>query len=180
MRQLQRREGLDLGIGRHARLIAVALELAAHQILRRQRPQRLEDLHLLIAQRLAAAVHRRLHGQERHHLQQVILDHVANRAGLLVELAAPLDAEVLGHRDLDAGDVVAVPDRLEERVREAEIQQVLHRLLAQVMVDAEDRALVENLDAASDSARGRWRDPGRRASRSPRARPCRNPRRPVA
>ena len=34
--------------------------------------------------------------------------------------------------------MVAVPDRLEQRVREAQRQQVLDRLLAQVVVDAED------------------------------------------
>src|SRR6185437_5174166 len=43
--------------------------------------------------------------------------------------------------DLHAGDEVAVPDRLEERVGEAEIEQVLHRLLAEVVIDAEDAIL---------------------------------------
>ena len=38
----------------------------------------------------------------------------------------------------------AVPDRLEERVGEAEVEQVLHRPLAEVVVDAEDRRLVES------------------------------------
>src|SRR3546814_3717430 len=38
-----------------------------------------------------------------------------------------------------------LPQRFEEGVGEAEIQQVLHSLLAQVMVDAEDRRLVEDL-----------------------------------
>jgi hypothetical protein len=58
----------------------------------------------------------------------VVLDHVTDRACLLVEAAAPLDAEALRHRDLHALDVVAVPDRLDERVREAEEEEVLHRL----------------------------------------------------
>ena len=60
-----------------------------------------------------------------------------------VEDASALDAEVLRHGDLHALDVVAVPERLQERVGEAEEEQVLHRPLAQVMVDAEDRRLVE-------------------------------------
>jgi hypothetical protein len=34
--------------------------------------------------------------------------------GLLVELPAPLDADVLGHGDLHVVDVLAVPERLEE------------------------------------------------------------------
>ena len=75
----------------------------------------------------------------------MILDHVTQGAGLLVELAAAGDAERFGHRDLHAGDVVAVPHRLEERVGEAEVQQVLHRLLAEVMIDAKDAALGEVL-----------------------------------
>src|SRR5581483_2842105 len=41
--------------------------------------------------------------------------------------------------------VVAVPDRLEERVREAEDEKVLHRLLPEVVIDAEDLRLAEHL-----------------------------------
>ncbi len=56
----------------------------------------------------------------------------------LVEPAAPLDAERLGHRDVHALDILARPDGLEERVREPEIQNVLNGLLAQIVIDAED------------------------------------------
>ena len=42
-------------------------------------------------------------------------------------------------------DVVAVPDRLEHAVREAHREEVLHRLLAEVVVDPEDLRLVEDL-----------------------------------
>ena len=66
---------------------------------------------------------RRFHQQQCRHLQQVVLHDVANGAKLLVEPAATLDAERLGHRDLDALDVVAIPDRLEEAVREPEVQR---------------------------------------------------------
>ena len=79
----------------------------------------------------------------------MVLDHVADRAGLLVEAPRPCDAEALGHGDLHAIDVVAVPDRLQERIGEAEIEQVLHRLLAEIVVDAEDRVLGEDRRAAS-------------------------------
>ena len=54
--------------------------------------------------------------------RQVVLHHVAHRAELPVELAAPLDAERLRHRDLHALDVRAVPHRLEEGVGETEVQ----------------------------------------------------------
>ena len=85
----------------------------------------------------------RLHQGERQDLHDVVLDDVAQRPGGLVEAAAVLDAELLGHGDLDVVDVAAVPDRLEDGVGEAQGQDVLDRLLAQVVVDAEDLVLVE-------------------------------------
>jgi hypothetical protein len=42
-------------------------------------------------------------------------------------------------------DIAPVPDRLENAVGEAEHQNVLDRLLAQVMVDAIDLLLVQDL-----------------------------------
>jgi len=48
----------------------------------------------------------------------VVLDHIADGAGFFVKDAAALDAEVLCHRDLDALDVITVPDRLQESVGE--------------------------------------------------------------
>ena len=41
-------------------------------------------------------------------------------------------------------DAVGVPERLEERVGEAGHQQVLHALLAEVVVDPEDLLLLEH------------------------------------
>jgi hypothetical protein len=52
-------------------------------------------------------------------------------------------------------DVVAVPDRLEQPVREAERQHVLDRLLAQVVVDAEDLRLATPRARAVELLRGR-------------------------
>ncbi len=85
----------------------------------------------------------RLHGDVGHDLQQVVLDHVADRPGFFVERAATLHAEDFGHRNLHTLDVVAIPDRLEDLVGEAEEEQVLHGRFAEVVVDAEDRLLVE-------------------------------------
>ena len=74
----------------------------------------------------------------------MVLDDVAQRAGLVVEVAAALDADRLGHRDLDGVDVAPVPDRLEEAVAEAEDGEVLDRLLAEVVIDPIDLVLVED------------------------------------
>ena len=70
-------------------------------------------------------------------------DHVAEGAGFLVEVGARADPEGLGDVDLDVVDVVAVPDRLEQAVGEAQGEDVLRRLLAEEVVDAEDLLLVE-------------------------------------
>ncbi len=75
----------------------------------------------------------------------MILEHVAHDADAVVERAAVLDADRLGDGDLHVIDVVAVPDRLEDAVGEAEDQDVLDGLLAQVVVDAVDLLLGQHL-----------------------------------
>ena len=67
--------------------------------------------------------------------------HVAQRAGRLVEVAARLDADGFGHRDLHVIDAVAVPDRLEQAVGKAQRHDVLHRFLAEEMIDADRSGL---------------------------------------
>ena len=69
----------------------------------------------------------------------MVLHHVAQRARLVVISAAPFDAERLGDGDLHMVDMRVVPHRLEQRVGEAQRHQVLHRFLAEIMIDAEDR-----------------------------------------
>jgi len=49
---------------------------------------------------------------------------------------AALDADGFGDGDLHVGDVVLVPLRLEQAVGETQGDQVLHRVLAQVVIDA--------------------------------------------
>ncbi len=176
--QAQRGEGFDLRIRRHAGFIAVAAKLAAHDLLRIERPHGAEQAQLLGAHCIRIAADRRVHRQQRHHLQQMVLHDVADRADLLVKAAAALHAEILGHGDLHAVDEIAVPDRLEERVGKAEIKQVLHRLLAQIVVDAEHRGLgkhfvqraVERLRRGKVAAEGLFDDDPRvlgAARRSP-------------
>jgi hypothetical protein len=75
----------------------------------------------------------------------VVLDDVLGDARLLVELAPTLDADLLGHGDLHVVDVLAVPERLEHAVGEAKDEQVLNRLLAEVVIDAEHLRFTEDL-----------------------------------
>src|SRR5918995_576054 len=84
---------------------------------------------------------RGVHGQQGEHLEEVVLEDVADRARLLVEGAPALDAEVLGHGDLHLADVAGVPDRLQQGVGEAQVEDVLDRLLAQEVVHPEDAVL---------------------------------------
>ena len=75
----------------------------------------------------------------------MVLHHVARRAVFVVIAEAPLDPERLGHGDLHMIDGVAVPQRLEQRVGETERDEVLDRLLAEIVVDPEGPLLAEML-----------------------------------
>ncbi len=74
----------------------------------------------------------------------MVLDDVAGGTDTVVVAAPPAETDVLGHGDLHAVDVVRVQHRLEHLVGEAQCQEVLDRLLAQVVVDAEHRRLREH------------------------------------
>ena len=134
--------------------------LAAHGILqrapRRDRAYGLDDLGLLGADRVGIEGDRRLHGRQRQQLEHVVGHHVAQRAGLLVELAAPLDADGLRRGDLDMVDVLAVPQRLEQAVGEAQRHDVLHRFLAEEMVHPVDLMLLQRLQDLGIERLGRW------------------------
>ena len=112
---------------------------------RRDRPDRAKDLELLVADRVRVERDRRLHADEGDQLQEMVLDDVAQGPGLFVVRGTLLDAERLRDGDLDVVDVLPVPDRLEDPVREPKHQDVLHRLLAEVVIDAEDLILAEDL-----------------------------------
>jgi len=73
----------------------------------------------------------------------VALDHIPERTDAVVEARALADALRLGVGDLYMIDVVAVPQRLEQQIGEAEHQHVLHRALAEVVIDAVDLLLAE-------------------------------------
>ncbi len=98
----------------------------------------------------------RLHRDEAQDLEEVVLHDVAHRADRVVEVAAVGDVEVLAHRDLHRRDELPVPDRLEDRVREAEVEDVLDRHLPEEVVDAVQLRLVdEGVQLGVQLARGR-------------------------
>ena len=123
--------------------------LAAHgsgkHLLGTQRLNGMQNFGLLIAHRVGVKRNRRLHGGQGDQLHDVIRHHVAQRTGCVVIAAAMFDADGFRHRDLHVIDVAAIPDGLENAVGEAESQNVLDGLFAQVMIDAINLVFVRNL-----------------------------------
>jgi len=153
--QLESDESLDVRVPRDSFLVAVSRDLpagdftggvlTAHHlaghIQRVHGPDRAEQLHLFVTDRLGLERDRRLHGHERENLQEMILNHVPQSAGLLVVSAASAHAHRLAHGDLHVVNRVAVPQPFENRVREAEHHDILDGFLAEVMIDAKDLLL---------------------------------------
>mmetsp|Transcript_30456 Transcript_30456/g.101858 ORF Transcript_30456/g.101858 Transcript_30456/m.101858 type:complete len:336 (+) Transcript_30456:58-1065(+) len=105
------------GLVAHRRLLEVAAAhlraavLAEHHVGGGERRDGLQHLELLGADVLGGERERLLHRDESHHLQQVVLHHVANDAVLVKVAAAPLDAALLLEDDLHRLDSVPVPQR---------------------------------------------------------------------
>ena len=122
---------------------AVTVVLPAHVVRGIGLLDRAEERDLRVLDRLRVAARRRLHRTQRDDLHQVIDDDVAQRPDRIVEVAAVLDPEVLRHRDLHRRDVVSAPDRLEHRVREPQMDDLLDAHLPQVVIDPEELRLVD-------------------------------------
>ncbi len=75
----------------------------------------------------------------------MVLEHVAQGPRVVVIRGPRAHALRLRHGDLHVVDVLVIPHRLKNRVGKAQNHQVLHRLLAQVVVDAKDLPLIEVL-----------------------------------
>ena len=134
-----------LVIARHRRAIDRACAiLAGDGFACRDLAQRAQHLDLLVAHRGRIEMRGRLHCDQREQLQHVVLHHVADRAGIIIERHAPLEANGFGDCDLHVIDVGGVPERLEHQVGKAQREQVLHRLLAEIVVDPENPAFGES------------------------------------
>ena len=146
--QADRSEGRGLAGRRHARLIEVAAVLTSNprprHLAQVERPDRLEHLHLLIPDGAGVKSHRRLHRGHHQELEQVVLKHVAEHARVVVVAATTAHRHLLGHGDLHMVDVAAVPDRFENRVGEPQREDVLHRLLTEIVIDAKHLTFVEH------------------------------------
>ena len=71
------------------------------------------------------------------------MKHVAYHAGFLVVPSARFNADVLCRSDLNVMNPLPIPQRLEDRIRETEDEDVLYSFLAEVMIDTKDLMLGE-------------------------------------
>jgi hypothetical protein len=144
--------------GGHAGDVVVPLVLPADTVRRVGLRHGPEHLGLLVLRVVGAGADRRVHGDQWQDLQQVVLDHVPQRADRVVELTASLDAEVFGHSDLHGRDGPAIPQLGQRDVGEPQVLQPDDGLLAQEVIRAQD-------------LRWQYRWPGRpprRSARGPR------------
>ena len=130
----QRDKSFDLRVRRDVLLVAIGLDrhaadqplavLAAHDpfldVLVAQRAQRAQHVELRVAHRLGAGGVGRLGRDHAKRLQQMALHHVAQRARVIVVGGARADALGLGDCYLHVIDESRRPDRLENRVGEAQ------------------------------------------------------------
>src|SRR5262245_6526884 len=107
------------------------------------RAQSPEYLHLLVPNIIGVKRRWRLHRTEGEHLKKMVLSDIPHHPGRVVEPAAFFDADRLRGVYLHVVDVLAVPERLENRVSEAEHENVLDRLLAEIVIDPEGLAFVQ-------------------------------------
>ena len=101
-----------------------------------------EHTDLLVTDVLGAEGNGALHGEEGEHLKQVVLHDVADNAELIEVSTTALCSERLLEGDLDVVDVMPVPGGAEEGIAKSENKDVLHHLLAQVVVDAVELILL--------------------------------------
>ena len=77
----------------------------------------------------------RFYRHQAEQLEQMILDHIAQRARAFVVAGATLHPQRLGRGDLHMVDITRVPEGLENRVRETQHHDVLRGFFPEEMVD---------------------------------------------
>ena len=144
--EFERGKGLNIGIGRDTRLTAVTPKLVADEVFCVKWRNGFKDLYLLVADGFAIGANRRFHRQVSQDLEEMVLNHVTYGADLFIKCTSTFHAERLRHRDLNAFDVSAVPERFEHGVGKAKEQHAVHGLFAKIMVNPENRLLVKGLE----------------------------------
>ena len=155
-----RRDAFFLAVGQDffvadAPLAVLGEDEVGFQVFVVQRVQAVQHFGDFVAHGVGIDQRRRFHRHHGQYLQQVVLEHVAHRARAVVVAAAVFHADGFGGGDFNVVNVVAVPERLEEAVGEAQHEEVLHGFFAEVVVDAVYLVFVEVVvDGAVEVFRG--------------------------
>src|SRR5215831_11724690 len=75
----------------------------------------------------------------------MILDHVTQGSSLLIVASTGANAFVLSHRNLDMIDVFLIPQRFEDGIGKTHNQEILDGFLAEIVIDAKNLALIDDL-----------------------------------
>ena len=142
-RQLHRDKGL--GIRGLAELLCVFLILAALDVGGGKGPDGPKHTKLLVADLVSVEEGGRFHRNKADKLQKVVLHHVADGAISVVVTGPAIYADGLGDGDLHMIYMVVVPQGLEDHIGETQRHQVLHRFLAEIMIDPVDLRFIEDL-----------------------------------
>lgn len=84
-----------------------------------------------------------IHRHERKNLQEMVLEHIPEGSEAVVIASPASDSHVLAGGYLNVVDVLVIPNRLVDSVREAEGEDVLDRLLPDIVIDPVDVGLLE-------------------------------------
>src|SRR5262249_30647748 len=139
--QFESDERFNGGSGSNTCNLLITIVLSPNDVFGVKRPHGFQQAGLLVSLSFTLFTGRWVHGEIGQDLQHMILDHIANRARLVVKLSSILDPETLSHRDLNTSYIVTIPYRFQHRVREAGIENVLDRLLTKVVINAKDALL---------------------------------------
>src|ERR1019366_2156120 len=71
----------------------------------------------------------------------MVLNDIAQASCGFIKCTAIAHAKIFRHGYLNAGNVVAIPDRFQERICKSEIENIHDRFFAKEVIDAEDRVL---------------------------------------
>src|SRR5690625_8029206 len=92
----------------------------------------------------------------------MILNHISERARLIVVPASVLNIYCFGDRYLDIVDVISIPEGVKDSIRKPEGQNILHRLFAQVVVDPKNLTLFKVSRQVIVKSSCTFKDPAKR------------------
>lgn len=100
--------------------------------------ERADDFYFLVMNSGACESMGRFHRSKSKYLKEVILHHIPKCSGMIVISSTVFHTKRFGGGDLDIVDIMIVPNGFEERVRKTESEDVLNRLLPDIVIDSKN------------------------------------------